>query len=77
MNAICQKSETCFQRNMFLKGQCDQYLKKKFDQFKIPTIVVKHVFLLILKRFLLVCPLENIFFTGLLNVKTITLNAHL
>lgn len=50
--------------------------KKKFDQLKILTFVMNHVFWLILKCFLLVCPLE-ISFTGLLNVKTITYNAHL
>lgn len=62
---------------MSFKEQCDQcFSKKKFDQLKILTIVMNHVFWLILKRFLLVSPLE-ISFTGLLNVKTITYNAHL
>lgn len=69
-----KKSETeiCLLKSSVINA----FQKKKIDQLKILTFVMNHVFWLILKRFLLVCPLE-ISFTCLLNVKTITYNAHL
>lgn len=66
------ETEICLLKSSMINA----FQKKKFDQLKILTFVMNHIFWLILKRFLLVSPLD-ISFTGLLNVKTITYNAHL